>query len=182
MRVNLSSFLFLFLLSLAGCKQEPELRHYQEVVVEQMAPPSEPPAQLTLLWKTPDGWLEQPASEMRLATFKVESAECTIVAFPGDVGGVEANVKRWLTQLEVQMSDDQLQTFIQNAPALETEGGFKGSFFNFEPVATSTSMLATMISANGQTVFVKLMGEKNIVSKNREKFEALSRSLKNKQL
>src|SRR5260370_34380314 len=43
-------------------------------------------------WVKPEGWSEQPLSEMRLGSFKVDgpnatSADVSVTAFPGDAGG-----------------------------------------------------------------------------------------------
>ena len=49
-------------------------------------------------WEVPAGWQEVPASQMLLAKFLVGGndgrAEVTVSAFPGDTGGVLANVNR----------------------------------------------------------------------------------------
>src|ERR1051325_4233494 len=54
-------------------------------------------------WKIPDGWTEQPAPQMLLGKFEVQAeggrAEITISTFPGDGGGLLANVNRWRKQV-----------------------------------------------------------------------------------
>lgn len=54
-------------------------------------------------WTAPEGWLLQPESPMRKAAWKTSSganaADVTVTAFPGDVGGLQANVGRWCGQV-----------------------------------------------------------------------------------
>ena len=57
-------------------------------------------------WQALPGWEEQPASGPRRGTFKIRGkdggeAELSITAFPGDVGGLLANVNRWRGQIQL---------------------------------------------------------------------------------
>ena len=76
-------------------------------------------------WVKPEGWSEQPLSEMRLGSFKVDgpdatSADVSVTAFPGEAGGLAPNVNRWRSQLQLPpMDEDQLQQTIQRT---EVEG------------------------------------------------------------
>ena len=59
-------------------------------------------------WNAPSGWQNQGSRPMRAATYSVpaaagdaEGGECAVYYFgPGQGGGVDANVKRWLGQFE----------------------------------------------------------------------------------
>src|ERR1700694_2921203 len=57
-------------------------------------------------WQAPADWDEQPASGPRRGTFKIHGkdgseAELSITAFPGDVGGLLANINRWRGQIQL---------------------------------------------------------------------------------
>src|SRR5260370_13578026 len=57
-------------------------------------------------WNTPADWEEQPSSGPRRGTFKIHGkdggeAELSITAFPGDVGGLLANVNRLRGQIQL---------------------------------------------------------------------------------
>ena len=75
-----------------------------------LVPPPGNPAQ----WTKPDGWNEQPLSEMRLGSFKVDgpnaaSADVSVIAFPGEAGGLISNINRWRGQLQLSpLDEDQL--------------------------------------------------------------------------
>ena len=64
-----------------------------------------------LSWTAPATWQSRPASAMRKATFIIpgasagEQAELAVTAFPGDVGGLLANVNRWRGQLQLAPVD-----------------------------------------------------------------------------
>lgn len=137
----------------------------------------------TLRWTAPEGWQEQPGNAMRLATFLVgpERAECTIVGFPGDVGGLEANLRRWLGQLQAEASDEALARFARNPDSFASEGGLTCLLYDFAailPAEAATSMLATVVPMEGQTFFVKLTGPRALLQQERERFAALCRSLR----
>lgn len=59
-----------------------------------------------VIWTVPAGWRAvQSEQAMRLATFRAgsgEGVEVTVAAFPGDVGGLLANVNRWRGQLGLE--------------------------------------------------------------------------------
>lgn len=60
----------------------------------------------TLTWTAPSHWESKPASAMRKATFVMTgeggaTAELSVTAFPGDMGGELANLNRWRGQLKL---------------------------------------------------------------------------------
>src|SRR5450631_1645059 len=88
-----------------------------------LVPPPSNPAQ----WTKPDGWSEQSLSEMRLGSFKADgpngsSADVSVIAFPGEAGGLVSNLNRWRGQLQLEpLDENQLSQMIQrtevdNAP------------------------------------------------------------------
>jgi hypothetical protein len=191
----------------AGCRERaPELRQYREVAVEpptrqervadvaamaQQAPSAggdmaaTPVATGTavLTWRVPEGWIEQPGRAMRMATFLVgpDRKECTIVSFPGDVGGIEANLRRWIGQLNVTVPDEALARFARMPETFQSEGQLGCLVYDFTgllPADAPQSILAAIVPMDGQTVFVKLMGPRDLLAAERERFLDLCRSLK----
>ncbi|HEY8240193.1 MAG TPA: hypothetical protein VIH35_02040 [Kiritimatiellia bacterium] len=177
---------------LTSCSErKAEVRSYREIVIEAPAHVHQPetaeqPAatgtKKHLTWTCPDGWTEQPGNNMRLATFLVgpDKIECTIVSFPGDAGGVKANVKRWLGQLTVEIADDVLDAFLKKQPATTTQGGLPCTIFDFSELTAArggASMLAGMAAAGSETVFVKLMGPGPLLASEKERFLQLCESL-----
>ena len=61
----------------------------------------------SLLWTAPSGWQVQKGNAVRKGSYAVGGgAEVAITAFPGDVGGVLANVNRWRLQAGLDPVDD----------------------------------------------------------------------------
>lgn len=53
-------------------------------------------------WNLPENWVEGRAVQMRRASYTVrgfESIDISVNSFPGDVGGLAANINRWRTQI-----------------------------------------------------------------------------------
>jgi hypothetical protein len=65
----------------------------------------------TLRWTPPQSWKSGKESSMRLGSYMVADANGTatldlsVTAFPGDVGGLLANVNRWLKQINLEPTD-----------------------------------------------------------------------------
>ena len=159
----------------AGCGDRgPEIRRYQEIA------PAAPASPVT--WSVPEGWEERPGGDLRLATFLVrEGVECTVTAFPGAVGGLEANVRRWLGQLQVpDPGHEALAAFIAGAEIVETEGGRSGRLLDFRRLVphAEVAILAGVFPGDDATLFVKLAAPPDVLAAEATRFEALCRSLR----
>ena len=135
---------------------------------------------LALSWTTPDGWIEKPGTGVRLVTFVVDNTECTITAFPGSVGGNEANIRRWLGQLQVSLPDDAIAGFAAKGTPVTTQGGFNGIVYDFAdilPEGSPQSMLAAVIETEGQSAFVKWTGPRALLASGKQAFFDLCQSL-----
>ncbi len=126
-------------------------------------------------WVKPDGWSEQPVSEMRLGSFKVNgpdgtSADISVVVFPGEAGGLVSNINRWRGQLELppleekQLPETIQQTEIQGAP------GFFVDLRTAENSAKPSRILGAVLQRPGRTWFVKMTGSPTLLESQRQKF------------
>jgi hypothetical protein len=136
-------------------------------------------------WQAPAHWKTQAPGAMVLATFGIEDdkagkATMTVSSFPGDVGGLLANVNRWRRQVGAAPIE---------AAALEKEtspldlGGIKATLADMTGTiktagGNSTRLLAASIPRDGQTWFFKLMGDEPLVAKEKENFLAFLKTLK----
>jgi hypothetical protein len=108
----------------------------------------------SLLWNAPSDWKTQPGGAMRKGSFATAGgAEVAITAFPGDVGGVLANVNRWREQAGLEPVDaaglDQATT------------GFESNGLHFiltDASAGPRPIVAALAPWNGATWFFKLTG------------------------
>jgi hypothetical protein len=168
----------------AGCGSgDIPVRTYQEVVEAASQPVFSPELRAKrtpLAWVSPEGWVEQPASGMRLATFQVGDTECTLVQFPGSVGGMTANVERWAGQLNQPVPpSDRLDSFVAAAPVLKSQGGLEGRLFDFRRLYPDAdpSMLVAVMSVNQAMLFVKLQGPRDLLEREFGRFRELCVSL-----
>src|ERR1700722_293354 len=136
-----------------------------------LVPPSGRPAQ----WTKPDGWNEQPLSEMRLGSFKVDgpnaaSADVSVIAFPGEAGGLLSNINRWRGQLQLSsLDEDQLsqstqRTEVDNAPTYLVD------FQTAENAPKPSRILGAVLQTADRAWFVKMTGPPELIESQRQKF------------
>jgi hypothetical protein len=146
----------------------------QNVAMERgnLVPPApEHPAK----WVKPDEWNEQPVSEMRLGSFKVvgpdaTSADVSVVAFPGDAGGLVPNINRWRGQLELPpLEEQQLRQTVQQ---IEVQGA-PVYFVDLQTAENSSKpsrILGAVFERPARTWFVKMTGSPSLLESQRQKF------------
>jgi hypothetical protein len=65
-----------------------------------------PPRDNPWIWEIPSTWKDGKTSSMRIASLKVDDQngselDISVTTFPGDVGGLLANVNRWIGQIDL---------------------------------------------------------------------------------
>lgn len=191
--------IFIFLLS--SCEQKPQEIHYKEIAVESPQPDN-PHAGLDMssmalpmgmkasqdnmvTWTTPEGWKQETGAGMRLATFHLKSnpkdIDCSIVSLGGIAGGLEANLRRWMGQIGVGASAEELSRLIASAPSVSIQSGQEGKVFDFTTIqskakSTDKSMVVVMVITGEGTLFIKMTGALDSVSRNKEDFFKLVKS------
>lgn len=160
--------------SMAEAMQNPKMNQ----MIQQSA------AQTALKWKAPEGWSEQPASGLRLATFVSggeNPIECSIVALGGMAGGLESNVSRWANQVQLNISSKKMAEFIDGRTPIQSQSGLKGSLLDFSLIQSSdqnqSSILAVVFEIDETTVFIKMTGTQKAIDSNRQQFMELISSL-----
>ena len=176
--------------ALAACAREPRVREYDEVVIK----PSPVEAAFDgsgavsgrpgpLVWQTPPAWQELPGDGIRLAAFRFEQgdrrAETTVVMLGGAAGGVEANVVRWLDQLGMQLTGEELAQFLAAGEPVSTRDGTRLTVYDFTRLASpdGNSILAAVGPVLDQTLFVKMAGDGSLLAAARDDFMSLVASL-----
>jgi len=162
-------------------------------------PKEQPPAQTTkpatglvpvsesvlprLTWKTPAGWTEQPAGQMRVASFKVQAdgkvADVSVIPLPGAAGGDLPNVNRWRGQVGLEpVTNDELT---KSAGKLEI-AGMPALLHEMTGTNTSsgdaTRILGAIQHRDGMAWFFKMTGDDELVGKNLPAFLELLKSVK----
>jgi hypothetical protein len=158
---------FLLALSLASCDQSniAVYRIPKESVNLEASSGSLAPAPPSVLpkWMVPSDWKEQPLSEMRLASFRVEgpngeSADISVSSFPGDAGGLESNVNRWRGQVHQAVLDgDSLAKTLER----RTVDGVPAAFVDVQtPEGTQKPdrIVGAVLRTADRTWFIKMTG------------------------
>jgi|SRR5271165_736918 len=134
-------------------------------------PPPGSPAQ----WTKPESWREQPLSEMRLGSFKVEgpnadTADVSVIAFPGEAGGLISNINRWRGQLQLSpLSEEQLPEVIQKTEVDNVPTDLV-DFQTAENATKPSRILGAVLQAGDRTWFVKMTGPPQLIESQRQTF------------
>lgn len=133
-------------------------------------------------WTVPEGWSAGPDRPMRLGTLLASdgTTECAITAFPGEVGGIEANLRRWLGQITVEVGAEALAQFARTPETIESDGKLPCLVYDFArvvPEGAAQSILAAIVPMESQTVFLKMTAPPATLVAERDRFLALCRSL-----
>jgi len=145
---------------------------------------SEAPQEAALAFDAPEGWTESEGSSMRIASYEVplegfEPADFSITSFPGDAGGITANVNRWRQQIGLRPWSESETT--SNRETLEV-GGLDFALFDLRPKTDSDKervkerILAAIVKHDGKSWFYKLRGDVFLVETQRSKFRQLVQS------
>lgn len=165
-RIGLIGCLALVSAGMSGCKdRDAAVRTYRTdkappaPQVDQLPQPSPamaPPQQTSpYAWDLPEGWIAQPASGMRLATFLIPvgqtQVDCSVILAGGDV---VANVNRWRGQIGLPALD---ATAVQSS-AIKAEGQL-GEFQYFKLInkdQPDKAFLAAILPAGARSLFIKI--------------------------
>ncbi len=114
---------------------------------------------------------------MRLATFRTGqgSPEVTLSAFPGDSGGLLANINRWRGQIGLEPTDEaQLAKSVESA----TVEGVSITLVDIPGAAGQELLGAVVVPGDGKSWFVKAVGEPAAIAKLKPIFSAFARSFR----
>jgi hypothetical protein len=128
-------------------------------------------------WEVPSSWQEVPPSTMLVAKFLLSgqaeaTAEVTVSVFPGDVGGLLANVNRWRNQINLPPVEE--PDLAKLGVALPVESGGQGTIVDMTGTKPGTGqpvrLLGAIIPRGGQTWFFKLMGHASLAEQEKAAF------------
>lgn len=123
-------------------------------------------------WETPSGWKEVPGGQFLVAKFSIEdAANVNVSSSPGSGGGLSANVNRWRGQLGLSpLSEDDVNAL---AKPIDTAAG-KAMLVDMSGTDARTGqkarLLAAIVPQGGQTWFYKLMGNEQVVDRQKDAF------------
>lgn len=140
-----------------------------------MVESSGPDSAAALNWHAPPDWRPKPANSMRKGSYTVSrdgvDADLSITAFPGDVGGLAANINRWRGQVGLQPVEE------ADIGALTQAISANGLRFTLVDLAGSDSagqqrIMAALVSWQGATWFFKMTGPSALVEGEKPAFVA----------
>lgn len=127
----------------------------------------------SLTWTAPAHWTAKPASAMRKGSYAVKGgdaeADLSITAFPGDTGGLLANLNRWRGQVSLPpLAAGELD---DNSEHLDI-GALHVDVVDFAGMANGvpTRIIGAVVPVGGETWFFKLMGPDALVAKEKPAF------------
>ncbi len=137
-----------------------------------------------LTFETPEGWSESEGSSMRIASYEIslegfEPGDFSITSFPGDAGGLAANVNRWRQQIGLRAWKD---SQINSNQETVNVGDLEFALFDLRPQTDSDKervkerILAAIMKHDGKSWFFKLRGDVFLVETQRNKFRQLVQS------
>lgn len=121
-----------------------------------------------LSWTAPEGWRQdsKPMSP-RVASFQIgddtRKADLAVTTFPGDVGGLVANINRWRNQLELPPIAD-----VGEQPSVPVSVDGRAALL-FDITGKQRTLVA-VVPADGQTWFFKLTGDADLLGDQKAAF------------
>jgi hypothetical protein len=139
-----------------------------------MAGTAVPTGTSELAWTAPAGWEAKATGPMRRGSFAIKgengaAADLSITAFPGDTGGLLANLNRWRSQVGLPPLD----AAALPAQVVHVDSGnlhFEVVDFAGTSGGTSTRILGAILPYKGETWFFKLMGPDVLVAREKPAF------------
>ena len=126
-------------------------------------------------WVVPKDWQPGKTSSMRRASFAVTGAEIAVTVFPGDVGGLLANLNRWRGQIGLEPTTaEKLADLTQKL----TVNGVAATVVDIANDATGKRMLVATIPQGGNSWFFKITGDKPLVEAQKAAFLDFVKSVK----
>jgi len=168
----------------AGATTLPDAAALSEPAASQQRPPLHASAggAGTLRWDVPEGWQAIAAGQMRVAAYQVSPQHpevvLTVIPLGPEAGELLANVNRWEGQIGLPPSKP------QDLPRVVKRIEVAGKAVDLidlsgpENANPRLGLLAAIVPHEGRVWFFKLAGPMQLVAAQREKFEALIRSIR----
>lgn len=136
-------------------------------------------------YSLPDGWREGPEKMVRSVNLLVGAGtQCYVIVLPGESGGLELNVNRWLGEvqndslgaIEIEALP-KVEALGQQVPLVEGFGDYQGMG---GPEGESMILLGVPIIRSTTSIFIKMVGPEEEVAAEREHFLKFVASLEEK--
>ncbi|MGA8656413.1 MAG: hypothetical protein WB586_09710 [Chthoniobacterales bacterium] len=134
-----------------------------------------PPPSSPVNWTKPEGWEEQPLSEMRQGSFRANgpngaAVDISVISFPGEAGGVESNINRWRGQVQLPpLAAEEIEKATQHT----TVDGKQVLLVDIQTpdgATKSARILGAILQTADRSWFVKMTGDPNLLEAEKPKF------------
>lgn len=146
-----------------------------------MANTAVPTGSDSLVWTAPAAWAVKANGPMRKGSYAVKGngaeADLSITAFPGDTGGLLANLNRWRGQVSLPpLAETQLGASVEHLDL----GTLHAEVVDFAGTANGapTRLIGAVVPLNGETWFFKLMGPDALVASEKPAFVEFLRTVR----
>lgn len=149
------------------------------------------PAAGSITWDLPEGWQQEtPATQMRMAQASIPGeggpAELAVFFFgPGGGGGTEANIQRWIGQMDVAPGSEPSRDSFEldngyQVTWVEVAGTLKPSMMGTGPSEPQPDslLLGAVVEGPGGPWFFKATGPQSTLAAEREDFREMLRSIR----
>ena len=143
---------FFLSFALLSCTEEKEIPTFRiaETKAETASTPIINKEPRPLRWLAPETWEEETPGQFQVALYRIAPGISAAVSkFPGEAGGMVANVNRWREQIGLEPSPETGGEIIALA-----ESNSQAQWFELK--GAERSILAAVIPVDGQTWFFKL--------------------------
>ena len=126
-------------------------------------------------WEVPQGWQEQPPGPLVLARYLVSDpdgkAEVTVSAFPGDTGGLLANLNRWRGQIGLEpVQAAEADNLVERLDVAAGQVSLVDMTGTDPRSGRATRLIGAVLARGSQTWFFKLRGDAPVVGRQRAAF------------
>lgn len=143
-----------------------------------MPPINSSPVDIKVTWTLPEHWVvKDSANSMRVGSFAAQdpalanmgeldphAVDVSVVQLAGDAGGLKANIVRWMGQVGLKATPEEMDEFVKAAAHFKTASGQDGMYVDLTDrlsgdMTQSKTIFGAVVQTEDYTVFVKAMGE-----------------------
>lgn len=143
-----------------------------------MPPINSSPVDIKVTWTLPETWVvKDSANSMRVGSFAAQdpalanmgeldpnAVDVSVVQLAGDAGGLKANIVRWMGQVGLKATPEEMDEFVKAAARFKTASGQDGMYVDLTDklsgdMTQSKTIFGGVVQTEDYTVFVKAMGE-----------------------
>lgn len=131
-----------------------------------------------LVYTVPEGWSVGPARQMRVLTLDAGGGvEVAVAKWPGDVGGFESNLTRWLGQAGYNPADASAMDALRATFETIAVGDAEATWMPLLDGQGGSPMIALWVPRDGETWTFKITGDAETLRDKEDALRAWAESL-----